>query len=202
MVCDPDRSTQASSSSQDLTSILQWMRDDAFDGHCSHPPRDQSSVCVFVRVIRELMTFSQISRLAPICPSVREYPAQNPSRGLIKMAQKFWECRVRPAQKSTPSSHEMESFSASPTELNGFRTIVRAVPLSLQRLYFGFSAPFVCFVSGRSSAVRYFFDVMQLWNGRIDGTTAFTACLVPLAFRRYDGRNSTVKQLSTWSIGR
>ena len=38
MVRIPGRSTQASSSSQNLTSILQWMEEDAFDGHCIHPP--------------------------------------------------------------------------------------------------------------------------------------------------------------------
>ena len=38
MVRIPGRSTQALSSSQNLTSILQWIEEDAFDGHCIHPP--------------------------------------------------------------------------------------------------------------------------------------------------------------------
>ena len=33
----PGRSTQTSSSSQDLTSKLQWIGEDAFAGHCFHP---------------------------------------------------------------------------------------------------------------------------------------------------------------------
>ena len=49
MLRDPGRSTQTSSSSQDLTCIPQWMGEDAFDGHCSHPPGERSIVCLYVR---------------------------------------------------------------------------------------------------------------------------------------------------------
>ena len=48
MIHDQGRSTQVSSSSQDLTSILdkyvpKWMGEDAFDGLCFHSPWVQSS---------------------------------------------------------------------------------------------------------------------------------------------------------------
>ena len=40
---------QASSSTQDLTCILQWMGEDALNGHCPHPPGERSIVCLCVR---------------------------------------------------------------------------------------------------------------------------------------------------------
>ena len=50
VVRDPNRSTQTSSSSQDLTSFLdkyvpEWMGKDALDGLCSHPPWATTDVC-------------------------------------------------------------------------------------------------------------------------------------------------------------
>ena len=50
MIRDQGRSTQVSSSSQNLASILdryvpEWMGEDAVDGFCFHSPRVQSHVC-------------------------------------------------------------------------------------------------------------------------------------------------------------
>ena len=45
VIRDQGRTTQVVLSSQDLTSILQWTGEDAFDGLCFHPQGEQNNVC-------------------------------------------------------------------------------------------------------------------------------------------------------------
>ena len=59
---DSGRSTHTSSSSQDLTSILQWMGEHAIDGLCFHPPWVQCCVCFVPRSSRMIFAECESSK--------------------------------------------------------------------------------------------------------------------------------------------
>ena len=85
------------------------------------------------------------------------------------------ECRVHSAQKSTASSSEMVSISASPTELNVFcHDVSSSLPVSTPPLFWLFRT-IRMFLGGFLRCVSY----RRIAYGRIP---AFTAYLVPLAF--------------------
>ena len=117
VVRDPGRSTQASLSSQGLTSIPQRMEEDAFDGHCSHPPRERSIVCLCVQT-RVDDLFSNIGT----CPDfriVREYPRTKSELRAHQMARKlrsagFTPHKIRAELSSNGSQLELRTAGLTP----------------------------------------------------------------------------------------